>query len=128
MGWFRSHGRCGTWCALFALAVQLILSYGHVHVEGVVQTSGPLWSFINSPQSLSSDAADIPAAPRKHVAFGHYCAICATSVHSAGFLPAPMPVLAPLAIISDELIVSLTQTKLTASSSVHFRARAPPVA
>jgi hypothetical protein len=127
MGWFRRNGRWGAGCAIAALAIQFVLSFGHVHVEGFVQTPGLLSSLIDSAQNLSPDAADVPAAPRKHVAYGHYCAICA-GIHAAGFLPASAPGLAPSAVVAGKLIVGRIPIRLAASSGIHFRARAPPAA
>ena len=33
MHWVRSNRRFGSWAALFALAIQLVLSFGHIHLE-----------------------------------------------------------------------------------------------
>ena len=35
MQWFRSRVKLGSWVALFALALQLALTFGHVHLDGL---------------------------------------------------------------------------------------------
>ena len=42
MYWVRSNRRFGSWAALFALAIQLVLSFGHIHIEDT-QSPLPLW-------------------------------------------------------------------------------------
>jgi hypothetical protein len=39
MGWFRSRSRLGSYLALFALAFQLAVSFGHVHLDHIAPTS-----------------------------------------------------------------------------------------
>ena len=40
MRWVRSRQKLGAWCALFAVTVQLVLSFGHVHVAGIGSGAG----------------------------------------------------------------------------------------
>ena len=42
MGWVRRYARFGSWLALAALALQLVLSFGHIHLDGV-HRAHPLW-------------------------------------------------------------------------------------
>ena len=39
MRWVRQHVRRGTWLALFALAINLTLAFGHVHALGTGHSS-----------------------------------------------------------------------------------------
>jgi hypothetical protein len=39
MRWFRSRKRSGSYLALFALAFQLAVSFGHVHLERIAPPS-----------------------------------------------------------------------------------------
>ena len=74
MSRIRSHRRLGAWVALFALALQLVLSFGHVHVGNAAPAS-----------SAALAAAVVPgddAAPGKDPDGGRhdgrdFCAICA---------------------------------------------------
>ena len=53
MRWFRSNIRAGSYVALLALAVQLVLSFGHVHLNGFKSTAGlPL---IGASQSVNQN-------------------------------------------------------------------------
>ena len=39
MHWVRSNRYFGSWAALFALAIQLVLSFGHIHFEDIQGSS-----------------------------------------------------------------------------------------
>ena len=39
MRWIRTHRRLGSRLALFALAVQLVVSFGHVHLDKIAPSS-----------------------------------------------------------------------------------------
>ena len=122
MCWFRSRARLGGWLALFALTLQLVLTFGHVHLDH----AAPL-----SPVSAiaAATASAHPAAPAvPDGAADDYCAICAL-VHLAGTLtPAEAPVL-PVPVAFDRpRPPSAVANLLTASSLALYRARAPPTA
>src|SRR5262245_12552681 len=80
MQWFRAHLRLGARLAIFALAAQMVLSFGHVH-RG---------SFARAVPLASSSTQSSPAAPTQPPASDadQCCAICAT-IHLTGssFLP-----------------------------------------
>jgi hypothetical protein len=127
MRWFRSRKRAGSYLALFALAFQLAVSFGHVHLERI------------APPSVGASAlagAQIPAADfnapsnptgREDLA-DDCCPIC-TLIHLAGALvPAEMPSL-PLPTVFGRLRLEVAaEFDLTASHTALFRARAPPIA
>src|SRR5438128_3708538 len=94
MSWFRSRARLGAWLALFALTLQLVLTFGHVHLD----RAAPL----NPVSAITAAAASAdpatPAAP--DTVADDYCAICAL-IHLAGSLtPAEAPAL-PVPIAFD---------------------------
>jgi len=126
MGWFRSKRRWGSWCAIFALAIQFVITFGHVHVEGFVRSPGLISSFVDAGQNASPDA-DGPASSPKHLGYGHYCALCA-GLQSVGLLFAAEPTPGLLATVTHALTPARIETELTASLSVIFQARAPPFA
>ena len=70
MRWVRAKFRAGARLALFALAVQIALSFGHVHV-GDARHAAPLASTGTQPTGSA------PTQHPVHDADG-YCAICAT--------------------------------------------------
>src|SRR5882762_9293799 len=78
----RSNARFGSWLALFALALQLTLSFGHVHLNA--HFSGA-WSTASQEMPASGGVPDKPA---KHTKFTDFCAICAV-VHMASSLLVP---------------------------------------
>jgi hypothetical protein len=121
MRWFRRNVRFGSWCALAALAIQLVLSFGHLHLAGSAVAAAALTS---AAESVSAPA-DAPAKPAKHVA--DYCTICA-SIHLAGLVTTePSSVLAPHPSGAVRLTVGV-EAAPSAYSGLPFNARAPPLA
>ena len=122
MRWVREHRLIGTRLALFALALQLILSFGHVHSEdfGFV---GPAHAVTVSAPSTGAPAGDLDEAP------GHdYCALCAT-LALASTLTLPAPPALPMPVIEAprwDIVASAEQIDFDLHAA--FQARAPPAA
>src|SRR5258706_1013143 len=75
MGWFRSNRDVVVWLAFFALACQLLLSFGHVHV-GKFSGGSAEWA----AAEIGAAPADVPpSSPQKNPTglAGDFCAICA---------------------------------------------------
>jgi hypothetical protein len=127
MGWFRSHLRSGSYLALFALAFQLAVSFGHVHLERIAPPSVGASALTHAQPSADDRNAPSNPAGRKHLA-DDCCPIC-TLIHLAGALvPAETPSL-PLPTVFGRLrLETVAQFDLTASHAALFRARAPPIA
>jgi hypothetical protein len=126
MRWFRSNIRAGSRIALFALAVQLVLSFGHVHLLKSTASGLPL---IGTSQSQPLAPPDAPAVPSKQKPSGlahDFCAICSL-IHLAGTL---MPAGSPALLLPQVLARTWPQTSaeagLPASRHVLFQGRAPP--
>jgi hypothetical protein len=88
MNWFRWNAGACTRVALFALAFQMAVSFGHMHADdlGLAPSSA-------ADQSRST-SAQTPAAPAKQddsSTLGDYCPICA----SMALLATGIPVLPP---------------------------------
>src|SRR5215813_15315859 len=127
MSWFRSRSRLGAYLALFALAFQLAISFGHVHLERVAPLSAPASALAGAPPSTDDLNAPSNPAGREHPADDH-CPIC-TLIHLAGALvPAEMPSLPVPAVFSRLRLEAAAEFDLTASQGAPFRARAPPTA
>ncbi len=126
MSWLRSRSRSGAYLALFALAFQLAVSFGHVHLEHVAPLSAGASALAGAPPSADRDAPSKPAG-REDLA-DDCCPIC-TLIHLAGALvPAEMPSL-PLPTVFGHLRLELAaEFDLKASHAALFRARAPPTA
>jgi hypothetical protein len=126
MRWVRSNLRFGAWCALFALAVQFALSFGHVHVRGVGGTPALLALWTTPAPAAAPDARAKPAKPAKSQIAHDQCAIC-TSIQFAGSL---MPAAAPsLSLPTDpgHPWLGFDVAHVLAALPHHsFQARAPP--
>lgn len=126
MRWLRLKRRTGARLGLFALAVQLVLSFGHIHPQDVL------------PQPMLGAAAASHQASDANSSSGHQapsrlpdddCPICMAVHASASGLPPAAPVvvlpnafgLFPQRTILVELDVSLPRHVL-------FQTRAPPLA
>ena len=125
MRWFRYRSRLGAYLALFALAFQLAVSFGHVH--HIAPTSA-LASTLASEQP-PGDEANAPSGPagRDDLA-GHLCPIC-TLIHLAGaIVPAETPPLPLPSIFGGLRLEAAVAFDLIASQRALFQARAPPIA
>jgi hypothetical protein len=120
MRWFRTHIGLGSRLALVALAVQLVLSFAHVHVA--------------DPGRAQSVAASLPAgaggpaAPKSDGPVDPGCAICGLIQLAATGTPSAAPALPLLAAPGHIRPDAADQPRLAASAQVLFRARAPPAA
>ena len=112
--------RAGARLALFALTVQIALSFGHVHL-GNVQHASAVASTATQPTG---------SAPTQHPVgdADDYCAICATIHLSAtSFLPQPsqlpVPFLSrPVEHFNGVAVISFSPRRAP------FQSRAPPLA
>ena len=127
MRWFRSRLRLGSYLALFALAFQLAVSFGHVHLERIAPPSVGASALANAQPSADDLNAPSNPAGREGLADDH-CPIC-TLIHLAGTLmPAEMPLLPMPAVFGRLRLEVAAEFDLTASHAALFRARAPPIA
>ena len=136
MKWFRKHVKHGSRLALFALAIQFVLSFGHFHGGGAQAAA----AIATGLAQIDLDHAQIPVAP--HAASeatqtqppsnhdtdhpGEACAICAViSLVNNVLFSAPPLLLLPQAV---ELLYLTTDAEFAHLSSVHpaFQSRAPP--
>jgi hypothetical protein len=129
MRWFRANARFGAWCALFALTLQLTLSFGHVHVAGFGATKSTLLAAWTTQPSAPS--ADAPAAPTKQAPNGlahDQCAICSLIQLAAAAVPSAAPAL-PLPLVTSQVRLGTSvEFVLAALPHFSFSARAPPQA
>jgi len=117
----------GAYLALFALAFQLAVSFGHVHLERIAPVSAGASALAGAPPA--ADDLNAPSNPggREPLADDH-CPIC-TLIHLAGALvPAEMPSLPLPAVFGRLQLEAAADFDLTTSHAAPFRARAPPIA
>jgi hypothetical protein len=136
MKWFRSNIKHGSRTALFALAVQFVLSFGHFHgmaaqAASAIQ-SGPAQSGAAYASSLPAAGTAGQVAQRQPdhdpgQQPGDACATCAVMALASTVLFATPPLLLlPQAI---EFLYQTTDAEFVHlnSASVAFQPRAPPV-
>jgi hypothetical protein len=124
MNWFRTHIRLGSRLALFALAVQCVLSFGHVHVLAPpAAKAAPAVTAGASDLAVPSKPAGIP---KSDGSTGADCAICASIQLSAISPPAVAPTLPLPANVGPSGLHTSLSFDLTASPYVLFQVRAPP--
>jgi hypothetical protein len=129
MRWVRSRQQVGAWCALFALTVQLVLSFGHVHVTGTgtgsARTAGTILADNAAP---APDAPAVPAKQKLPKLADDFCAICSLMNLASSVLPATAPGL-PLPLLATKVqITTRLEIARAAPPSIVFQARAPPQA
>jgi hypothetical protein len=113
--------------ALFALALQMVISFGHMHRDdlGLPPLAG---TESTSIASAAAPGAQPPAGQHHQPASDDYCAICA----SMALLATSMPALPPVLVTPEP--VSRLWTPLASLQSpppqiaLSFQARAPPLA
>ena len=91
MGWIRVNRRIGAWAALFALTVQITLSFGHIHLDKIALSRLPA-------HATQLQAADGKTRSGHHSGANDFCEICATiAMVASSVLPTPAPLPAPVA-------------------------------
>ncbi len=128
MRWFRSHRLKVASLALFALACQLVLAFGHVHIDRLAGSSS---NWVIAAAAGKVAIADLPASPGKKNPSGlgdDYCAVCA-SISLAGALVVPdAPRLTAGISFFEELHWSFEAAQARSIGHFHFNARGPPTA
>jgi hypothetical protein len=124
MRWFRSKTGAVTWLALFALACQLVLSFGHVHLGK--PNAGTAWA--TNLADIGKTTSHVPPvnAPSPAGTTDDYCAICASiSLASILLVPVVLALLAPVLLTAE---LPWPQADITPATIPHllFSARGPP--
>jgi Protein of unknown function (DUF2946) len=138
MNWFRNNIKTGSRLALFALAIQFALSFGHFH--GIAAQAAPAIQAVPSQADLaridalaapnaSTEAAQkqLPSTPDSDQQPADACAICAVIALAGNVLFATPPALPlPQAV---EFRYRTTDAGFIHLASVHpaFQSRAPPI-
>jgi hypothetical protein len=131
MKWLRSNIKHGSRLALFALALQLALSFGHFH-GGAAQAAPAVQSGsadrLSAADTAGEDARQQPASNHdSDQQQGDVCAICAVlALANAMLFATPPLLLLPQAI---EILYLSTDAEFAHlnSARVAFQPRAPPV-
>ena len=124
MRWFRANVRSGAWCALLVMALQLALTFGHVHLR--ISTAVPAPLAVKLPAPLP-DTSHLPTTPKLPATDDH-CAICTLIQMAGAAAPAASAVL-PLPVqFTTVLLTIVVDREPAASQSLPFQARGPPIA
>lgn len=127
MRWFRSNIGFGSRLALFALAVQVVLSFSHVHLSelglatakaAAALTASGSGASIQDKRGAPTQRSDGPIDPG--------CAICGLIQLAAASAPAAAPALPVPALLGHGSLQAREDFALAASPPIRFRARAPP--
>jgi hypothetical protein len=135
MRWFRSHRLEVASLALFALACQFVLSFGHVHLNRFAGSSIN-WATAAAGKAVAGTPgkvtlADLPTSPRQKNPdrlADDFCAICANINLASALVPPNEPVLVFGISFYKKLHWSLVATQAQSIDRIHFNARGPPVA
>jgi hypothetical protein len=121
MGWFRSNLRSGAGWALFALLLQFVLAFGHVHTVVYAKLTG----------AVAQQSASISHAPADDGAPGddwRDCAVCRlTQIAGQGLTSAPPSLSKPIGV-GTTIAPTVLADHLTAARPLPFNARGPPTA
>ena len=120
MRWFRSNVRSGAWLALIAMALQLALTFGHLHLR--VAASAQLAA---KATITLADGSSLPTKPRL---IHDNCAVC-TLIQMAGAaaLVAAVWLMLPALFASTPFTIRI-EHEVAGSPPLHFQARGPPIA
>jgi hypothetical protein len=112
---------------MFALAVQMILSFGHMHRDDLAPS--PLRTFDAAHfTSVTALEPAHPTDPDHHPTSDDYCPICVSMALVATALPALPPVLTVPVPISSVCSSQTPTYSVSTRVALSFQARAPPLA
>ncbi len=117
MKWLRSNTQHGSRLALFALALQFVLSFGHFHAQAAPAAGLSYILNTSGEPAQQPDSDQQPADP---------CAICAiVALASTALFATPPSLPLPQAVAHFYLTADAAFIDLTSASSA-FQPRAPP--
>ncbi len=114
-----SRRRLSSWLALAALALQLVVSFGHVHLEAIHGGSRPA-TFAKARAQAEQPPPQQPSDD------DGFCAICATIYLAASSLVPPAPQLPALFTSTPIERVDRSTGVFVATGRTPFQSRAPP--
>lgn len=126
MGWVHRKRRAGAYLAIAALALQIAVSFGHVHLDAVARAAPH--DAVAGPHKAAAAQASRQSPVQNSGADDDYCAICASIfLVSTSFASEPpkLPVPDGFARIRHTLAVA---GAFLPPRHVHFQSRAPPAA
>ena len=125
MGWVHGHKRRGAYLALAALLLQIVISFGHVDLDGAV---GGDHLALGAAHRIVVAAKTSQQGPAQNSDDDGYCPICASIfLVSTSFVSVPPQLPVPDGFQRITHSVSISRGVIT-PRLVAFRSRAPPIA
>jgi Protein of unknown function (DUF2946) len=124
MIWVRSNIRGVAWLALFALAMQLVLSFGHTHRGDFGLTSAVA---AGADQNHVGSPSPAPADRDRGSTSDDGCAICASIALAGTLILTPPPGLAPPMRVKRVRFALVQADIPRGPARISFQARGPPV-
>lgn len=125
MGWVRGNRRHGAYFALAALVLQIVVSFGHVDLDGIV---GSDHLTLTGPHKTVFAKTSPPGPAQMPGEDDGYCPICASIfLVSTSFVSEPPQLPVPDGFVRVRHSVSFAHSVFT-PLRVAFRSRAPPAA
>ena len=131
MGWFRKNRDWGAWCAVFALACQLVLSFTHLHAWGFgPAAAAPTGRLAAQPPTADQPPSRLPTAPAPSFPKkgGDLCPICKLIGLAGSLLPLSPPTLSLPVVVAGSVLSSAADHEAILLPPNLFQARAPPIA
>ena len=120
MRWFRSNVRSGAWFALVAMALQLALTFGHLHLRVASAASAQLAA---KASVTHPDGSSLPTKPRL---VDEHCGVCTLIQMAGAAVPAAAASLPLPALFTSAPLTTGIEHALAASPPHYFQARGPP--
>jgi hypothetical protein len=121
MRWFRSNMQFGAWFTLVAMALQLALTFGHLHLR-IASTQQVAKAAVTLPDGLSLPTKQKPRIVDEHCTVCTLIQMAGTGVSAAG---ASLPI--PVRFVAAHFRIGI-EHETDASPPRHFEARGPPMA
>jgi len=119
MHWFRARRSPSSYAALFALVLQLALSFGHVHLDELGLGKTPLAAAQKASDPQSVPSGNVPDRDEG-------CAICAIIGLSGALLIPDAPTLVFAGAQQEAFFQNLVAVLVSDPTRAQFQARAPP--
>ncbi|MBI5318011.1 DUF2946 family protein [Bradyrhizobium sp.] len=132
MKWFRRHIKTGSRLALFALALQFVLSFGHFHFDAAqaaaaIQGQADLAHAQAPAPDAASQAQRQPSGHDDGQPANEPCAICAV-ISMANQMLVAAPAVLPLPDAAEQaFLLAGAEFALPGTPRPAFQPRAPPV-
>jgi hypothetical protein len=128
MGWVRRHKQRGALLALAALALQIALSFGHVHLN-LRGLAGDSRGTTIAPHHATFAQIPPQAPAQNPTEDDDYCAICASIfLVSSSYTPAPPALPVPVGFQRIEHSFDHARGCIAQRRRFAFQSRAPPAA